>query len=100
MAYLSIYCKVDNVSRDTLSKLEIDHSLRVSDAVVPDMLKMQKLELLSMAGTPLTSQSLATILLGLPKLRFLPNGDFLCDCLEWMVYDSPTDFISKGILDI
>jgi len=89
---LSVTCK------DTLSKLEIDHSLRVSDAVVPDMLKMQKLELLSMAGTPLTSQSLATILLGLPKLRYLPNGDFLCDCLEWMVYDSPTDFISKDKL--
>ena len=33
-----------------MSKLEIDHSLRVSDAVVPDMLKLGKLVLLSMAG--------------------------------------------------
>ena len=36
--------------RDTLIKLEIDHSMRVSDSVVPDLLKLQNLKLLSMAG--------------------------------------------------
>ena len=41
-----------------------------------------------MAGTTLTSEALAKILLGLPKLRFLPNGDFLTDCLEWIAYES------------
>lgn len=74
--------------RDTLTMLEIDHSLRVSDKVVGDMLKLTNLILLSMAGTTLTSEALAKILLGLPKLRFLPNGDFLTDCLEWIAYES------------
>ncbi len=41
-----------------------------------------------MTGTTLTSEALAKILLGLPKLRFLPNGDFLTDCLEWIAYES------------
>ena len=36
--------------RNTLTKLEIDHSLRVSDAVVPDLLRLYKLRLLSMEG--------------------------------------------------
>ena len=36
--------------RDTLTMLEIDHSLRVSDKVVEDMLKLTNLTLLSMAG--------------------------------------------------
>ena len=38
-------------SRDTLVKLEIDHSSRVSDSVVPDLLKLHNLKLLSMAGS-------------------------------------------------
>ena len=41
-----------------------------------------------MTGTPLSCEALAKILLGLPKLRFLPNGDFLTDCLEWIAYES------------
>ena len=41
-----------------------------------------------MTGTTLTSEALAKILLGLPKLHFLPNGDFLTDCLEWIAYES------------
>lgn len=36
--------------RDTLTKLEIDHSIRLSDAVVPDLLKLSNIRLLSMAG--------------------------------------------------
>jgi len=81
--------------RDTLTKLEIDHSLRVSDAVVPDLLILYKLRLLSMEGTSLCSESLAQILLGLPSLVSLPNGDFLCDCLEWMAYESSEEFLPK-----
>lgn len=87
--------------RDTLSMLEIDHSLRVSDKVVDDMLKLTNLSLLSMAGTTLTSESLAQILLGLPKLRFLPNGDFLTDCLEWIAYENrDINPLQKGSLPV
>ena len=41
--------------RDTLTMLEIDHSLRVSDKVVGDMLKLTNLTLLSMAGDKISS---------------------------------------------
>eukprot|EP00092_Neocalanus_flemingeri_P004778 GFUD01005144.1.p1 GENE.GFUD01005144.1~~GFUD01005144.1.p1 ORF type:complete len:601 (+),score=111.45 GFUD01005144.1:373-2175(+) len=86
---LSITCK------DTLTRLEIDHSLRMTDAVVPDMLKLENLRLLSMAASPLSAEALAIILLGLKKLVSLPNGDFLCDSLEWLVYDSPEEVLPK-----
>ena len=47
-------------------------------------------------GTSLSNESLARLLLGLTKLLFLPNGDFLCDCLEWLAYDSSEEFWPKG----
>ena len=82
--------------RDTLTRLEIDHSLRTSDALVPDMLKLENLKLLSMAGTTVSCEAMAIILLGLKKLVSLPNGDFLCDSLEWLVYESPEDVLPRG----
>ena len=82
--------------RDTLTRLEIDHSLRTTDAIVPDMIKLHNLKLLSMAGTTLSTQALAVILLGLKKLVSLPNGDFLCDVLEWLVYESPEETWPRG----
>merc|ERR1719270_2238943 len=82
--------------KDTLIKLEIDHSMRVSDSVVPDLLKLQNLKLLSDSVVPLNSESLARILLGLPKLVSLPNGDFLTDCLEWMVYEDSSNSSNKS----
>ena len=50
-------------------------------------------------GTTLSNECLARLLLGLPKLLFLPNGDFLCDCLEWLAYDSSEEFLPKGFSD-
>ena len=85
-----------NFSRDTLTRLEIDHSLRTTDAIVPDMIKLHNLKLLSMAGTTLTFEALAIILLGLKNLVSLPNGDFLCECLEWLVYESPEEVWPRG----
>jgi len=87
---LALTCK------DTLTRLEIDHSLRTTDAIVPDMIKLHNLKLLSMAGTTLSTQALAVILLGLKKLVSLPNGDFLCDVLEWLVYESPEETWPRG----
>jgi len=87
---LTLTCK------DTLTRLEIDHSLRTSDALVPDMLKLENLKLLSMAGTTVSCEAMAIILLGLKKLVSLPNGDFLCDSLEWLVYESPEDVLPRG----
>jgi len=87
---LSLTCK------DTLTRLEIDHSLRTTDALVPDMIKLHNLKLLSMAGTTLTVEALAIILLGLKNLVSLPNGDFLCDVLEWLVYESPEEVWPRG----
>ena len=52
----------DDDCRDTLSMLEIDHSLRVSDKVVDDMLKLTNLSLLSMAGDKTLKKILATFL--------------------------------------
>merc|ERR1719370_1051031 len=60
------------------------------------MLKLHNLKLLSMAGTTLSTQALAVILLGLKKLVSLPNGDFLCDVLEWLVYESPEEIWPRG----
>jgi len=87
---LTLTCK------DTLIRLEIDHSIRTTDAMVPHMLQLQNLKLLSMAGSPLSCEALAIILLGLKKLVSLPNGDFLCDSLEWLVYESPEEVLAKG----
>ena len=42
--------------------LEIDHSLRVSDKVVDDMLKLTNLSLLSMAGDKIMRKILATFM--------------------------------------
>ena len=86
--------------RDTLTRLEIDHSLRTTDAIVPDMIKLHNLKLLSMAGTTLSTQALAVILLGLKKLVSLPNGDFLCDVLEWLVYESPEETWPRGKISL
>ena len=102
-----------NICRETLLRLEIDHSNRVSDAATSDLLKLNNLRLLSMAGADqadiilemkdissagctLSMESLARVLLGLPRLAFLPNGDFLCDCLEWIAYDSSEEIVPKG----
>ena len=52
----------DDDCRDTLSMLEIDHSLRVSDKVVDDMLKLTNLSLLSMAGDKILKKIWATFL--------------------------------------
>ena len=52
----------DDDCRDTLSMLEIDHSLRVSDKVVDDMLKLTNLSLLSMAGDKIMKKILATFM--------------------------------------
>ena len=52
----------DDDCRDTLSMLEIDHSLRVSDKVVDDMLKLTNLSLLSMAGDKILKKISATFL--------------------------------------
>jgi len=87
---LTVTCK------DTLTRLEIDHSLRTTDALVPDMVKLHNLRLLSMAGTTLSCEALAIILLGLKNLVSLPNGDFLCDVLEWLAYESPEEVWNKG----
>ena len=38
------------MSRETLTKLDIDHSSRVSDAATTDLLQLSNLVLLSMAG--------------------------------------------------
>ena len=38
------------MSRETLTKLDIDHSSRVSDAATTDLLQLTNLVLLSMAG--------------------------------------------------
>jgi len=88
---LTLTCK------DSLTRLEIDHSLRMSDAAVPDLLKLEQLRLLSMGGTTLSSEALAIMLLGLKKLVSLPNGDFLCDSLEWLVYESPDEILPRGL---
>ena len=49
--YLDCWFKISLLFiRDTLTKLEIDHSIRLSDAVVPDLLKLSNIRLLSMAG--------------------------------------------------
>lgn len=87
---LTLTCK------DTLTRLEIDHSLRTTDALVPDIIKLHNLKLLSMAGTTLSIEALAIILLGLKNLVSLPNGDFLCECLEWLVYESPEEVWTRG----
>ena len=103
------------MSRETLTRLDIDHSSRVTDAATTDLVQLNHLVLLSLAGqgnleifhqkssngsfppgTSLSNESLARLLLGLQKLRFLPNGDFLCDCLEWLAYDSSEEFLPKG----
>ena len=60
------------------------------------MIKLHNLKLLSMAGTTLTVEALAIILLGLKNLVSLPNGDFLCDVLEWLVYESPEEVWPRG----
>lgn len=87
---LSVTC------RETLTRLDIDHSSRVSDAATSDLAQLDHLVLLSMAGTSLSNESLARLLLALTKLLFLPNGDFLCDCLEWLAYDSSEEFWPKA----
>jgi len=51
---------------------------------------------LSMAGSTLTTECLARLLLGLPRLVCLPNGDFLCDCLEWIAYESSEELLPEG----
>ena len=89
-----------NTCRDTLVKLEIDHSNRVSDAASSDLLCLQRLRLLSMAGSTLTTECLARLLLGLPRLVCLPNGDFLCDCLEWIAYESSEELLPEGLYTI
>ena len=66
-----------NCYRDTLIKLEIDHSMRVSDGVVPDLLKLQNLKLLSMAGI------------------LTRNDDLLLDCEIWMEMGQKGKYYSK-----
>ena len=92
----SCHLSLSMLPRDTLTRLEIDHSLRTTDALVPDMVKLHNLRLLSMAGTTLSCEALAIILLGLKNLVSLPNGDFLCDVLEWLAYESPEEVWNKG----
>ena len=88
--------EISHSARESLVKLEIDHSNRVSDAATEDLITLTRLRLLSMAGCTLTTQSVARVLLGLPRLVSLPNGDFLCDCLEWIAYESSQEFVPKG----
>ena len=38
------------------------------------------------------------IFLYVRRLVNLPNGDFLCDTLEWLVYQSGEDILPKGDL--
>jgi len=84
--------------RDTLERLEIDHCNMLTDQVARDLASLNRLRLLSMAGSPLGSEALAKVLLALPRLVNLPNGDFLCDTLEWLVYQSGEDLLPKGPL--
>lgn len=84
--------------RGSLERLEIDHSNEMTDAACRDLCSLTRLRLLSMAASPLGSETLARVLLALPRLVNLPNGDFLCDALEWLVYQSGEDLLPKGPL--
>jgi len=79
-------------ARSTLKILDIEHSLLVTDECLPLLLKFSKLSSLAMSKTKLSTESQAEIIKFLTNLYVLPRGDYLCDALEviyWETTDQP-----------
>jgi len=73
--------------KDSLKRLEIDHCENVTDVGVDHLLRLENLELLSLADTSIGTPALARGVFGLKKLRHLLNAEFLVDVLEFVVYE-------------
>ena len=65
-----------------------EHDNKDSNSIccVTSLTRLKNLQEMNLFDTKLTDESLATILLALPKLEHLIRGDFLCDALEWIDY--------------
>lgn len=76
-------------ARFTLKCLDIEHSLLVNDECLPLILKFSKLYSLAMSKTKLSTESQAEIIKHLSNICVLPRGDFLCDALEIIDWETP-----------
>ncbi|XP_023344715.1 uncharacterized protein LOC111713950 isoform X2 [Eurytemora carolleeae] len=77
-------CIARSQSKKTLRRLEINHSESVGDSGAVHITKFENLELLGITETNVGLATLAIAIFGLPKLKNLPMGDFLCDVLEFV----------------
>jgi hypothetical protein len=70
----------------SLRMLDIQHSGQVTDASVPVLLTLRKLESLAMAKTGLTQGGMSMVVTKLqPVLTSLPACGFLTDLLDWLL---------------
>jgi len=68
--------------RQTLRRLDVEHSRNLAESSVPIILQFNNLEELAIAKTNLSPTDCAHILQGLPNIRSLPRGEFLCEALH------------------
>ena len=73
-----------NGCASSLVYLDVESSPHVDDTSMDSLTRLEAVEILNLFNTKLSDDSLAEILLSMPRLTRLVRGDFLCDALAWI----------------
>ena len=84
------------VCRYTLTLLDIERSLKVTDIGASHIQKCRKLKSLDIFRTNISIEGRAELLVNLDNLEDLPRGDFLCEAVEH-IFETNPDFVKRFI---
>lgn len=73
-----------NGCADSLVYLDVESSPNVDDTSLDSLTRFEAVQVLNLFNTKLSDDSLAEVLLSMPRLTRLVRGDFLCDALAWI----------------
>jgi len=87
------------VCRYTLTLLDIERSLKVTDIGASHIQKCRKLKSLDIFRTNISLEGRAELLVNLDNLEDLPRGDFLCEAVEH-IFETNPDFVKRKKLKL